>query len=229
MKKDYLTAFPKVRYSSSGLITPPQMKTYCGRLGGGSDAKYFLLKIEDYLAKTVKKLDVEKRHNLTLFSECRTKLMDIKKHSSALSKTLKSISSEKLVADNEKEWKTYRLLSAGIGAWEYREWRKAGCSVSIFEMSEYLEEMANGAARAIESIKGKKGVVWNPVDEFLKDVIFTYRNFFKCEPKIYRGSAFVEVVESIIDGAGIGVWLGDVTVYKALKNSADGAKRPFTR
>lgn len=229
MKKDYLNGFPRVRYSSSGLISNSQMKIYCSRLGGGDKAKYFLLKIEDYLAKTVKKLEVEGRHNLTRYSDCRAKLIDIKKHSSALSKTLQSISSKTLVANNEKEWKTFRLLSDGISGWKYREGQKFGCFVSIYEISEYLEEISKGAVKALESIKDKKGVVWNAIDDFLREVIFTYRNFFKCEPIVYRGSVFVEVVESIIENAGIGEWLGGVTVFKALRNSMDGVRKPFAR
>lgn len=229
MKKDYLGQFPVVRYSSSGMISNSQMKIYCSRLGGGDKAKYFLLKIEDYLAKTVKKLEVEGWHNLTLYSDCRSKLVDIKKHSSALSKILQSISSNTMLANNDKEWKTYRLLNNGIGAWEYREGRKFGCIPSIYDIAGYLEEISNGAQKAIETIKGKKGVVWNAIDDFLRDVVFAYRHLFKCEPAIYRGAAFVEVVESIIENAGIEKWLGGVTVFKSLKNAASGIRKPFAR
>lgn len=220
MKKDYLGNFPNVRYAQKILISDVHMKAYCKRLGGGSDAMHFLLKIEDYIGHTKEKLEIEGSHNRIVYSECREKLADIQKLSSVLSKKLKAIVIQGLEVHSKKEWKTQRILNAGIGGWKYREWRKPNCSIDLFEIAEYLQEIADGADNGIRKIKGKKGVVWNPVDSLAMEIIGAYRHFFKREPAIYRESRFVQIIASIFAEAKIDSWLGGVTVYKTLANAA---------
>lgn len=231
MKKDYLSSFPRVRYSHTEIISDTKMIEYCGWLGGNDAAKYFLLKTEGDLNQTRRKIEVERHNNHKLYSECELKLKQIRQHSLALSILFKSMEAEQPSALDPKDWRTLQLLRNGISHWELDEWEK-GFPPSLLEVAQYLDKVAQGASKGINSLKGKKGIVYNPINTFARTAIFNYENFFKKYPVVQRGSRFVEVIENFIYFAGIDSERRSVTTYKILVNELKKMKSKssdFTR
>jgi hypothetical protein len=218
MKKDYITTFPKVRYSSSKLLTDENLKDISNLLQGSKEAKQFALKMEDVLSKSKDELDSAGEKAQLNYGDSMSRIIDILDMAKGLDKKFVDIPIRKPTANPKNDWKTNKLISHHL---ERPAYLKNTEEFSLWTIRENLKALITATELSIKSIEGEKGLIEHPIHYFAKQAISIYTHFFKQAPSTRRNSKFVQAIDIMVKAANILPNNQTITIDKILKNASE--------
>jgi len=200
MKPDYVSKFPKVRHSSSNLLSDTEIRDIALLLGGSEASKLFSLKIEAVAYAAIQVLEVQGEVAGMNYSDSRARITDILKTAKSLSLKLKPISSRKPTVNSAHDWKTNKLIASNL-----RKPDRLGIfdEFSLWTIEESLHSLVDATESALTEIEGKKNHIEHPIQYFCHQSISIYEGFFKASPSIQRESNFVQAIDIIVKKANL--------------------------